>query len=105
MMMILYRRHRAGCAGCRCRKERKRECHCCRCPIWIDGRDHEIQRSLDTGDWARAERERAKIEASWQDRGVLELPAAPEPISVNAACQEFLSDALSRGLRDSTRYK
>lgn len=104
-MIVIYRRHRKGCSGCSCRKEQKRECHCCRCPIWVDGLDHKIRRSLDTGDWARAERERMKIEATWQEQGVLAMPAPPEPISVEAACADFLTDARSRGLRDSTRYK
>lgn len=106
-MLILWRRHKAGCsADCRCRKEKKRECHCCRCPIWIDGLDHKIRQSLDTGDWARAERKRGEIEASWQDRGSLALPAEREPVSIETACDDFLQNARARGLKeDSTVYK
>ncbi len=104
-MLIIYRRHKAGCSGCQCRKEKKHTCHCCRCPIWIDGRNHEIQQSLDTGDWAIAERKRAELEASWQERGSLELPSKPEPVLIETACKDFLSNARARGLRDSTVYK
>lgn len=104
--MILWRRHKAGCeADCRCRKEKKRECHCCRCPIWIDGLDHKIRQSLDTGDWARAERKRAEIEAAWEKSDAPALLAKPEPVSVEMACEEFLESAKARGLKDSTRYK
>lgn len=107
-MLILWRRHKAGCAAdCPCRKEKKRECHCCRCPIWADGYfgASRVRQSLDTGDWARAERKRAEIEASWQERGSLALPAEREPVSIVRACEDFLCDAGARGLRDSTCYK
>ena len=107
-MLILWRRHKLGCAaGCRCRKEKKRECHCCRCPIWADGYfgPSRIRKSLDTGDWAKAERERAEIEASWQKRGSLPSGPEPEPVSIVAACEDFLSEACKRGLQDSTCYK
>lgn len=67
-MMILWRRHKAGCATaalCRCRKEQKRECHCCRCPIWAGGYfgGSRIRKSLDTGDWAKAQRKALETEA------------------------------------------
>ena len=106
--MVLCRRHKAGCAGCRCRREKKRECHCCRCPIWADGYfgTSRLRQSLDTGDWARAERKRAEIEASWQERGLPASPAEREPVSIAAACEDFLSDARARGMEeDSTVYK
>jgi integrase/recombinase XerD len=106
--MILWRRHKAGCAAmasCRCRKEQKRECHCCRCPIWIDGFDHKVRQSLDTGDWSRAERKRAEMEASWEKSGSPVLPER-ELVLIDTACDEFLSDARTRGLKeDSTVYK
>jgi integrase/recombinase XerD len=107
-MLILWRRHKAGCAAaaqCRCRKEQKRECHCCRCPIWIDGHDHKIRQSLDTGDWMKAERKRAEIEAAWE-KGDSPALLEREPVSVETACDDFLSDARARGLKeDSTVYK
>ena len=107
--MILWRRHKAGCtavAQCRCRKEQKRECHCCRCPIWAD--DYfgasRIRKSLDTGDWSKALRGAAEMEASWEQSGSLALPER-EPVSIETACDGFLENAKARGLKDSTRYK
>ena len=107
--MILWRRHKAGCtaaAQCTCRKEQKRECHCCRCPIWADGYfgASRIRKSLDTGDWNKAQRKAGEMEESFEKTGVPVL-VEPEPISVEAACENFLRDASARGLRDSTVYK
>ncbi len=105
--MILWRRHKVGCeaaARCRCRKEQKRECHCCRCPIWIDGFEHKARRSLGIGDWSRAERKRAEIEAAWE-KGEPSVSRKSEPVSIETACDDFLQDAKARDLRDSTRYK
>ncbi len=108
--MILWRRHKAGCVAaalCRCRGEHKRECHCCRCPIWADGYfgASRIRKSLDTGDWAKAERKVAEMEAARQE-GSLPLPMESESVSIAAACEDFLSNARARGLReDSTVYK
>lgn len=107
-MLILWRRHKAGCAAvCRCRKEKKRDCHCCRCPIWADGYfgASRIRKSLDTGDWAKAERKVAEMEAAPHE-GSLSLPKESEPVSITVACEEFLSNARARGLKeDSTVYK
>lgn len=105
--MILWRRHKASCAvDCRCRREQKRECHCCRCPIWADGHlgPSRVRRSLDTGDWTKAQRSAAEMEASWEKSGSPALPER-EPISIKAACDDFLEAARARGLKDSTRYK
>ena len=108
--MILWRRHKAGCAAaaqCRCRKEQKRECHCCRCPIWAGcgPRASRVRKSLDTGDWLKAERKAIEMEARRQE-GSLPLPVENEPVSIETACKEFLSDARARGLKeDSTVYK
>src|SRR5262245_47393706 len=108
--MILWRRHKAGCAAaalCRCRKEQKRECHCCRCPIWADGYFgvSRIRKSLDTGDWSKAQRSAAEMGASWEKGGLPAL-AEHEPVLIEVACEEFLSNARARGLKeDSTVYK
>jgi len=65
-----------------------------------------VRQSLDTGDWTRAERKRAEIEASWQERGSLALPSAREPVLIETACDDFLQNARARGLKeDSTVYK
>jgi integrase/recombinase XerD len=106
-MLRLWRRHgtRCGARGtCRCRDTRS-ECHCCRCPIWVDGMlcDVRTRQSLETGDWVKAHRKRWEMESSREKRG--SLPAEPEPISIAAACEDFLLESEARGLRDSTRYK
>jgi integrase/recombinase XerD len=108
--MILWRRHKTSCAAaaeCRCRKEQKRECHCCRCPIWADGYfgASRIRKSLDTGDWSKAQRSAEDIQASWEKSG---SPAFSkrEPVLIETACEDFLANARARGLReDSTVYK
>ena len=107
--MILWRRHKTGCvpaANCRCRKERKRDCHCCRCPIWIDGYDRKGRKreSLDTGDWSKAERRALEREAAWE-KGKSSASLERVEVSVETACDDFLENAKARGLRDSTRYK
>ena len=98
--MILWRRHKAGCAAaaqCRCRKEQKRECHCCRCPIWPDGYfgTSRIRKSLDTADWSKAQRIAAEMEASWEKSGLSAL-AEREPVSIKTACDDFLENAEAR---------
>ena len=108
-MLRLWRRHEIGCAAstnCRCRKTR-RECHCCRCPLWVDGflGASRVRKSLGTGDWTKADRKRWGMEISWEEKGSLPSGPEPEPVSIAAACEAFLSDAGARGLRDSTCYK
>jgi len=63
-----------------------------------------IRESLSTADWKKADRVRWDMERTWEENG--RLPATDrEPVSIAQACQDFLSDAEARGLRDSTRYK
>lgn len=103
--MILWRRHKAGCEAsscCRCRKEQKRECHCCRCPIWVDGyvAGCRIRKSLDTGDWSKALRSSSEIE---EQEYMGSAPAEKaEPMTISKAQGVFLSDAAARGLRKAT---
>jgi integrase/recombinase XerD len=106
--MILWRRHKAGCTAaeqCQCRKEQKRECHCCRCPIWADAYfgSSRIRKSLDTGDWSKAQRGAMQLESSWVENG--SIRPEPKPLSIKEACDDFLENARARGLKDSTRYK
>ena len=101
-MMILYRRHKAGCAGCRCRKEKKRECHCCRCPIWAGGyfEGSRIRKSLDTGDWSKAQRSALNMEAQLTEPKKSE--EAQEPTTIAKTQEMYLADAVKRGLRKAT---
>lgn len=103
--MILWRRHKTGCvaAQCQCRKERKRECHCCRCPVWVDGYvgGSRIRKSLDTGDWSKAQRKALEIEAQ-SDGEILESLQTQEPTTIAKAQEMYLADAAKRGLRKAT---
>jgi integrase len=45
------------------------------------------------------------MESSWEENGSLPSRPESEPLSIVAACEDFLSDAGARGLRDSTCYK
>lgn len=99
-MLKIYRRHRKSCAH----RGEGRGYRRCRCPIWVDGflAGQEIRKSLDLGDWERAQ-ERIR---DWEAAG---LPAANkgEAISIDAAEKEFLADCESRKLKKSTvgRYR
>lgn len=110
--MILWRRHKTGCTAgalCRCRKEQKRECHCCRCPIWadaylVDGSSKvrkRIRKSLDTGDWSKALRRAAEIES--QRALPIEISSEKaEPTTIAKSQEMYLGDAAKRGLRKAT---
>ena len=69
-------------------EQRERERHCCRCPIWVDGFDHKIRRSLDTGDWSTAKRKAAEIEATWE-KGDLPASLEREPVSIQTGSEDF----------------
>ncbi len=45
------------------------------------------------------------MESSWEEKGSLPSGRESEPVSIAAACEDFLNDARARGLRDSTCYK
>jgi len=59
---------------------------------------------MDTGDWSKAQRKAAEIEASYEKDGVADV-RQDGPVSIQTACDEFLENAKARGLKDSTRYK
>jgi integrase len=64
-----------------------------------------IRKSLDTGDWSKAQRVAVEMEASWETSGSPALPER-EPVLIKTACDDFVSDACARGLKqDSTVYK
>lgn len=108
-MLRLWRRHGRRCGAhdkCRCRETRS-ECHCCRCVIWVDGMlgKARVRESLGTGDWSKADRKRWDMVSEWEQNGTLASATEREPVSVSAACDDFLRNAEARGLQDSTRYK
>jgi integrase/recombinase XerD len=71
----------------------------------LNGR--RVQESLHTGDWAKADRERWKIENAGEAKASQpeDIPSAREPVSIDAACEEFLANGRARGLKDPTLYK
>ena len=99
-------------ALCRCRKEQKRECHCCRCPIWADGYfgGSRIRKSLDTGDWAKAQRKALETEAELngetpkksEPKEWTTVIEGQEPTTIAKAQEMFLADATARGLKKPT---
>jgi integrase/recombinase XerD len=95
-MLTIYRRHLKRCEH-RAEGRAYRRCHC---PIWVDGfiGKQEIRESLQLRDWQKAQ---DKVR-EWEAEG--EITAEPEPVTIAAACQEFLKDARARGLQAPTVY-
>ena len=97
-MLTTYRRHLKNCQH----RTQGRKYRRCSCPIWVDGTLHgnEIRKSLELRDWEQAQR---TIRA-WEAAG---MPKAEEtgPLTIDQACERFLADAESRGLRQSTVKK
>jgi integrase len=98
-MLTIYRRHKKACGH----RDKGRRYRGCRCPIWVDGLlvGKEIRKSLDLRDWQKAQ-ERVR---EWEAKESIETERKPEPVTVEQASKEFLSDAEARGLRASTLYK
>ncbi|PYT23518.1 MAG: hypothetical protein DMG57_31740 [Acidobacteria bacterium] len=99
-MLTIYRRHVKDCEhGGEGRKYRR-----CRCPIWVDGflKGAEIRKALEVRDWEKAQ----QTIREWESRGQMEpVDPLPEEVSLERACQDFLSDAKARELRESTLKK
>lgn len=99
-MLTIYRRHTRACPH----RNQGRAYRRCKCPIWIDGfvGGVEVRQSLRLRDWQKAN-EKAR---EWEAQGKAEIEAEkPEPTTVKAACDSFLSDAKARKLREPTLYK
>lgn len=96
-MLTIYRRHVKGCAH----KDDGRKYRRCRCPIWVDGMlaGVEIRESLGLANWEKAQERVREWEAS-QEKALEDAP-----ITVEAACAEFLLDAEARNLREPSLYK
>jgi integrase len=96
-MLTIYRRHVKNCEH----RGEGRKYRRCRCPIWVDGflNDVEIRESLDLRDWEKAQQRIRE----WEAKGV--LAAEPEAVSIEKGCRDFLADAESRALQESTLRK
>lgn len=99
-MLTVYRRHQKNCAH----RAEGRKYRRCRCPIWADGflNGVEIRESLELRDWDKAQ---LRIR-EWEAEGRM-LPTASElnAVTVDKVCSDFLADAESRELQDSTLRK
>jgi integrase len=99
-MLTIYRRHVKNCEH----RAEGRKYRRCRCPIWADGflNGAEIRESLDLKDWEKAQQRIRE----WEAEGRM-VPAAAESntVTVDKACADFLADADSRELQDSTLRK
>jgi site-specific recombinase XerD len=109
-MLTIYRRHRKGC---KIKQEAEIRIHIendvffrkgekkCSCALWVDG--PEIRQSLHTCDWDKAREEVGKLVGKQNP----EAASAAEPITLEQAMGDFLSDARSRKLKNSTidRYR
>ena len=95
-MLTLFRYHSPTCDH----KDAGRNWNRCRCRIWydwnIDGR--RIRKPIGTRDWSRAQQMARDLEAV----GRIENKVAP---LIKVACDQFLSDARVRGLREPSIYK
>jgi len=97
IMLTIYRRHIKACEH----KHEGRKYRRCRCPIWVDGflGDTEIRESLELRDWQKAQQ---KVH-EWEAEG---LPVRePDAVALEKLCTEFVRDAESRALEDSTLRK
>jgi integrase/recombinase XerD len=93
-MLTIHRRHIRSC------KHTSRKTKKCTCPIWIDWRinGRRIQKPIGTRDWNIAQLRARELEADGVVKNVL-------PTTIEDACQRFLADAKTRGLRDASLYK
>ena len=99
-MLTIYRRHTKKCPH----RGKGRAYRRCRCPIWVDGVVglEEIRESLRTRDWQKAQ----QIVRAWEAEGRRARgEEESEPVSIDAACEAFMSDAEARGLRPATLKK
>jgi integrase/recombinase XerD len=96
-MITIYRRHLKSCDH----RGEGREYRRCHCPVWADGflGKDELRESLKTRNWQKASE---KI-LEWETRGSREAPTPErEPMTIQAAVDADLRDALAQGLRAST---
>src|SRR6516165_8895655 len=97
-MLTIYRRHQKECAH----RSEGRKYRRCRCAIWVDGflEGREIRKSLDTGNWEKAQDIVREMEATGR-----EPKPVQEPMTIQAAEDKFLEDTKAQKLSESTVYK
>ena len=100
-MLTAFRRHVKSCEH----REKGRKYRRCRCPIWVDGflGGSELRKSVGTRDWDEGQR----LIRDWEAEGALELSKleAPQAITLAGVCADFLAEAASRELQESTLRK
>src|ERR1035437_8343749 len=89
-MLNLYRRHRANCKSMARRAK-------CTCPIWVQGvlRGEAVRRSLDLTNWEAAN----WLINEWEIHG------QDEQVSVNDACDRWITDCEARQLKPQSIRK
>src|SRR5450631_912174 len=94
-MLTVYRRHRKDC-----NKHSDRYWRRCTCPVWVEGVGPKgyIRRSLKTNSWERAQSLSLKIDAG-------EDTAARGSIAIADAIEQFLAEARTRGITQSSMRK
>jgi integrase/recombinase XerD len=92
MSLSIYRRHSLLC-GRQSRRYRR-----CKCPCWIEGtlEGKYFRRSLKVRSWERAQKLVREME---------EFGLQPQRVTLEHACNAFIQDAESRGLREASLYK
>ena len=98
-MLTIYRRHKKVCPH----RTEGRKYRRCRCPIWVDGflGSREVRQSLRLRDWEKAQ----SLIREWEAEGEETTQNPSGPVTIQAACDQFLQDAEARGLREPTLYK
>lgn len=98
-MLTTYRRHKKTCEH----RSEGRKYRRCRCPIWADGflDGHEIRKTLNTGDWEKAQ----DIIREWEAKGIQNTSRQGRQVTICQACDDFVADAEARKLHDRTVYK
>lgn len=108
-MLSVYTRHYPPC------KRNNPAWRRCKCPKWIQGTldsGEFIRRSAKTRSWEKAQKLVRKIEdPDPPETTERSTPIVPKPkpdpkrCTISTAVEKFLTDAKSRGLKDSTRGK
>lgn len=92
MSLQIYRRHSPNCP------QKSRRYRRCNCPCWIEGtlEGKYFRKSLKVRSWDRAQKLVHEME---------EFGLQPQRATLEHACNAFIQDAESRGLREASLYK
>lgn len=98
-MLTTFRRHLKGCAH----RQEGRKYRRCHCPIWVDGfiGGREIRQSLKLRDWDKAQDQVRE----WEAEGKVAAQVESEPMTIQKAWDQFVSDCEARNLREATLKK